>query len=614
MSKSTYIIGIDLGTTNCTLAYTLLEESVDAEGVDAIEQFAIPQLISAGTQGETLSLPSFIYFPLTEELKAKQAAISWDPSSSFGVGAFARDRGAELPSRLIASAKSWLCHGGIDRREALLPYASEDVEHKMSPLDVCSELLRHLREAWDTKMDDHFVDQQILITVPASFDPSARQLVQEAAAKAGYPEIILLEEPQAAFYAWLNAHKDDWRNLLKVDDCVLVIDIGGGTTDFSLIGVANENGDLTLQRMAVGSHLLLGGDNIDLSLAYQAKAKFEDQGHAIDDWQLQSLIHHCRRAKELLLGESPPKHVDITIMGRGTKLIGGSLKTKLTLAEVRANILDGFAPLISPQERSAVERRSGLQQIGLPYAQDARLTAQMAKFLSMTGEMDDQGMDKFIMPTAVLFNGGTTKALSLRERLVEQLNQWAKLLGKSPVKVLSDADYDFAVSRGAVNYGKARKGKAIRIKSGTSRSFYIGVEEARLAIPGMQPQLKAVCIAPFGLEEGSSMQLDNQEFALVVGELATFRFFSHATPKLSSGDVAEMGTIVKQWKQELTELHPIETRLESVEGDGKTIRVKIRSCITELGVLEVWCIANDGREWKLEFDIRKEGVATVGGD
>lgn len=602
MSQSKFIIGIDLGTTNCTMAFASLQEGSEIQ----IEQFAIPQLTAAGTQGESLALPSFMYFPLSEELQAQQAAISWNPTAGFSIGAFARDRGAELPSRLIASAKSWLCHGGIDRREAVLPFGSEDVPCKISPLDACSELLRHLREAWDNKMDDSFVEQQILITVPASFDPSARQLVQEAAVKAGYPDIILLEEPQAAFYAWLNVHANDWRNLLKVDDCVLVVDIGGGTTDFSLISVSDEGGDLALQRLAVGSHLLLGGDNIDLSLAYQAKNKFEEQGHSIDDWQMQSLIHSCRHAKEVLLGEIPPKHVDITVMGRGSRLIGGSLKTKLTLADVRTNIIDGFAPLVSPQERSTVEKRSGLQQIGLPYAQDARFTCQMAKFLSMTGENDSNGMENFVMPTAVLFNGGTTKAPALRERLVEQLNQWAKSLGKPAVTVLSDADYDFAVSRGAVNYGKARSGKAIRIKSGTSRSFFIGVEEAALAIPGLQPQLKAVCIAPFGLEEGSSLELDNQEFALVVGESATFRFFSHATPKLSSGITPEMGTVVKQWKQELTELHSIETLLDNAEGDGKTIRVKIRSGVTELGVLEVWCLANDGRQWKLEFDIRKE--------
>lgn len=608
MSSSKYIIGIDLGTTNCTMAFSSLTDEESS-----IEQFSIPQMTTSGTQGDALSLPSFLYFPLVEELKAQVAGISWDPNRHFCVGSFARDRGEELPSRLISSAKSWLCHSGIDRRQALLPVSAEDQAIKISALDACAELLHHLREAWDNKMPDPFIEQQILITVPASFDPSARQLVQEAAEKAGYPEVLLLEEPQAAFYAWLNIHADDWRKQLKVGDCVLVIDIGGGTTDFSLISVNDDGGNLVLQRLAVGDHLLLGGDNIDLSLAYQAKSKLEDQGHSIDDWQFQSLIHRCRRAKEVLLSESPPKNIDITVMGRGSRLMGGTIKTKLTLAEAQALILDGFAPIVSPQERSKGEKRSGFQQIGLPYAQDARFTCQLAKFLAMTGDSDNGSMDNFLMPTAVLFNGGTTKAAALRERLVDQLNQWAKSLGKPKVKVLADADYDFAVSRGAVNYGKARDGRAVRIKSGTSRSYYIGVEDAAPAVPGLQVPLKAVCVAPLGMEEGSELQLENQEFALVVGEPATFRFFSHNTPKLTDGTIPSMGTIVKHWKQELTELHPIETHLDSFESDGKTIRVNIHSRVTELGVLEVWCVSHDGRQWKLEFDIRKESLIKASG-
>lgn len=601
MLKAKYIIGIDLGTTNCTLASTLLHEDDSP-----IEQFLIPQMIAAGLQAEALSLPSFIYFPLGEELKAQTAGISWDQTSSFCVGTFARDRGSELPSRLIASAKSWLCHSGIDRRQFLLPLGAEENMDKMSPLEACAALLRHFREAWDSKIEDPFIEQQVLITVPASFDPSSRQLVQEAAEKAGYPDVLLLEEPQAAFYAWLHVHQNDWRNLLKVGDCVLVIDIGGGTTDFSLISVSDEGGTLSLQQLAVGAHLLLGGDNIDLSLAYLAKSKLEEHGHIIDDWQLQSLIHSSRRAKEMLLSGSPPKHVDITVMGRGSRLIGGTLKTRISLLEAKELILEGFAPLVSPQERSKVERRTGLQQVGLPFAQDARFSCQLAKFLSMTGEGDSSSMENFVMPTAVLFNGGTTKALALQERLIEQLNRWAKELDRPLVTVLPDADYDFAVSRGAVNYGKARNGKGIRIKSGTSRSFFIGVEDAIPAVPGVPVPLKAVCVAPYGLEEGTDLQLEQQEFALVIGEPATFRFFSHATPKLLDGTEPTIGTVVRQWKQELTELHPIESRLESSEGDGKTVRVKIRSCVTELGVLEVWCIATDGRKWKLEFDIRKE--------
>lgn len=600
-----YIIGIDLGTTNCTMAYTPADLDVDHL---AIEQFSIPQLTAAGVQSEDFSLPSFIYCPLQEELDAKQAGISWDPSRKYCVGIFARNRGAELPARMIASAKSWLCCSGIDRRSKILPtISSEEDLDKMSPLEACAALLRHLRESWEAKMPDvPWKEQQILITVPASFDPSARQLVQEAADRAGYPEILLLEEPQAAFYAWLYTHHDIWREQLSVGDSILVVDIGGGTTDFSLISVTDESGNLTLQRQAVGSHLLLGGDNIDLGLAYLVKNKLEEKGHSIDEWQLQALVHACRHAKEKIMAAEGPKSVDVTIMGRGSRLIGGALKATISREEALNLIVDGFVPLTGPQERSPVEQRTGIQQIGLPYAQDARISCQLAKFLSMTGEGNSDRMDAFVLPSAILFNGGTMKAVPLQERLMDLLNQWASQLQKSPLKLLPNPDLDFAVSRGAVYYGLARTGKAIRIKSGTSRSYFIGVEDAAPAVPGIAAPLKAVCVVPFGLEEGTELELDQQEFALVLGELATFRFFSHATKQLSDGSEPTIGTTVKNWKQELTELHPIETRLDKSEADGKTVRIKLKSHVTELGVLELWCVAADGRKWKLEFDIRQD--------
>lgn len=600
MKKAQYIIGIDLGTTNCTMAYQSI-----AEEESRIEQFEIPQIIAAGSQGEQPSLPSFLYFPMQEEQDAKTAGVDWAPERKHCVGVYARDRGAEVPSRVIASAKSWLCHAGIDRREKILPQGTEENIEKLSPLEACAELLRHLREAWDAKMTHApFKKQHLLITVPASFDPSARQLVQEAAALAEYPEVILLEEPQAAFYSWLYDHADSWRKTLKVDDCILVVDVGGGTTDFSLISGENDNGNLSLKRVAVGAHLLLGGDNIDLSLAYAARAKLEEQGHALDDWQFQSLIHACRQAKETLMGEKPPKSVDVTIMGRGSRLIGGTLSTAISQKEVQQLIVDGFMPVVKPEERSKTEQRSGIQQIGLPYAQDARITCQLAKFLSMTGEADSASMDQFMLPTAVLFNGGTMKATALRERLEEVLNLWAKQLGRDPVRVLTGFDYDFAVSRGAVHYGMARLGKAIRIRSGTSRSYYIGVEDAAPAVPGMATPIKAICVVPYGMEEGTERELENQEFALILGEQALFRFFSRATPQLSSGTDPAMGTSVKNWKVELTELHPVEANLDKGEEDGKTVKVKLKSRVTELGVLELWCAASDGRQWKLEFDIR----------
>lgn len=606
MSQASFIIGIDLGTTNSTVAYTSLhsEEAMQPQ----IQQASIAQVMEANTLESDYSLPSFIYFPLTEELSANAASLEWDAKRPFAVGTYARERGAELPARLIASAKSWLCHAGIDRREKLLPLEAEDLETKMSPLKACSEILRHLREAWDFAMPEApFVQQQILVTVPASFDPSARQLIQEAAENAGYPEIVLLEEPQAAFYAWLQTHADEWRTRLKVGDSVLVVDIGGGTTDFSLIVVDEEEGNLTLKRHAVGSHLLLGGDNIDLTLAYHAKQKLEEQGHAIDHWQLQALVHQCRNAKETLLSDDAPKSVEVTVLGRGSKLIGNTLTTQLTKDEIQKIVIDGFVPLVDPEERSPLEKLAGIQQVGLPFVKDPRISCQLAKFLSMTGESDAADMEKFVLPTAVLFNGGTLKATALRKQLLKLLNQWAKALNKPAIEELPGADYDFAVSRGAAYYGLARLGHAVRIRGGVGRSYFVGVEEAAPAVPGFSPPLRAICIVPYGMEEGEEKELHDQEFALILGEQATFRFFSHATPQLSDGTEPEMGTVERNWKRELTELHPIETMLDRSEADGKSVKVKLKSKVTELGVLELWCVAADGRKWKLEFDIRGHG-------
>lgn len=598
-----YMIGIDFGTTNCTLAYV----SKDQQHVD-IQQFNIPQLIGPGNQGAETVLPSFVYFPLAEELTQKVASLEWAPERLYALGRFAQERGAELPLQLITSPKSWLCHDGIDRRAPLLPLGSELDKHKVSPLQACKDILLHLRESWEYSISDApFQKQEIYITVPASFDPSARQLILEAAQLANYPEVILLEEPLAAFYAWLHLTAEDWRKGLTVGDHLLVIDIGGGTTDFSLISIDEENGNLQLNRTAVGAHLLLGGDNLDLSLAHYAKSKFEEQGHEIDEWQMQSIIHAARHAKEKLLGDKPLKSCDITIVGRGSRLIANTLKIELTREEVLSFILDGFFPIVDPSEQSKVEKHLGIKQIGLPYAQDPRVTCQLARFLSQMGEGTGGNTDRFIIPKAVLFNGGTTKAYAIRQRLLDQLNLWAKAFDQPEVKELLNADYDFGVSRGAVYYGMARAGKAIRIKSGISRSYFIGVEDAAPAVPGIETPMRAICVAPFGMEEGSEETLEGQQFALVLGEQASFRFFSHSTEKFEDGTQPIMGTVVKKWKQLLTELHSIDARLDKALEDSKTVQVKLKSKVTELGVLELWCVANDDRKWKLEYDIRKEG-------
>lgn len=581
----TYIIGIDLGTTNCTMAFAKIDEEI------CVEQFLIPQITAPSVVEECPQLPSFLYFPLDEELSLLKI------DTPYCVGAFAKKRGEEIPDRMISSSKSWLSQDSIDRRAPLLPLNAKEPLTKLSPLEATKSILKQLKEAWDQKMDAPFNEQKVLLTVPASFDPSARELVQEAARLSHYPDLTLLEEPQAAFYAWLGAMKDAWRDSLQLGDEILVIDIGGGTTDFSMIRVTEESGSLELSRSQVGPHLLLGGDNIDYAIAYLAKDKLEAMGHTIDSWQLSCLKHAARNAKEELLNEgAKKKSVDIAIMGRGSKLIGGSLNVKIDREEVLSLILDGFCPSIPSSEKAKQDRKTGFQEVGLPFVSDPRITAQLASFLSQ-GES---------FPTAILFNGGTMKALPLQERILDTLSKWAEEKGNKKPRMLPQHDLDFAVSLGAVYYGFASQGKGIRIKSGLSRNYFIGVEEAVPAVPGRNPPIRALCIAPHGMEEGTQSFIENEQFQLAIGETASFRFFSKESKALSDGSVPVSGTWVPRPLEELLELHPIETVLKRNDNEGPFVVVSLESAYTELGVLELYCVAQDGRKWKLEYDLRQE--------
>lgn len=568
VKSASYLIGIDLGTTHSSLSYCCLESPND------IQLLPVSQLSEDGSITESSILPSFLYFPTQEE-----------GFESPVIGSFAQKRAEEVPARVIPSSKSWLCHEGIDRRANLLPIG-EDIpqEHKISPQKALSLILRKLKTSWDeTFPKTPFSAQQVVITVPASFDPAAKQLVQEASVDAEFPEITLIEEPLAAFYAWLHQSKEGWRSHLSVGDSVLVVDIGGGTTDFTLIDVEDNEGNLELKRAAVGSHLLLGGDNIDHMLAHIAREQFAAKGTELTDWQYQSLVHASRKAKEQLFGENPPPSVDLTILGRGSKLIGGTLKTTLEFATAEASILDGFFPLIKSDQLALKEKRLGFSQIGLPYAQDARVSSQLATFLHERK-----------LPTKILFNGGTVKAQAFRRRIVELLNTWSS----HPVEELQGAEYDFGVCTGAVCYALSRIGKAIRIRSGAERSYYVGIEESAPAVPGFAPKIKKICVVPFGMEEGTESVLDNQEFSLWLGEHVTFRFFS------KNGEDQFGHYVQTSQESTLEELHPIETVLENNGAEGKSVRVKLKSKVTELGFLELWCETSDRQQWKLEFNLR----------
>jgi len=591
-----YIVGIDLGTTNSVVAF--LDAGVDE--TPPLQVLNIPQLTGPGSVEARPLLPSFLYLPAAQEFPEGALQLPWAGPAEV-VGAFARSRGSEVPARLVTSAKSWLSHSGVDRTAPVLPWGSPDEVRKMSPVEVSARYLDHIRGAWNAAFPHApLEDQDVLLTVPASFDAVARELTVRAARDAGLPRVTLLEEPQAAFYAWIDANGTAWREAVHVGDVVLVCDVGGGTTDFSLIAVREQDGSLGLERIAVGDHILLGGDNMDLALAYAAREKLAATGTALDAWQFRGLTLGCREAKERLLSDGARDSHPIAILGRGRKVIGGTLRTEVTRAEVEQTLVDGFFPRCGLGERPQSQRRTALQEIGLPYATDPAVTRHLSHFLDRQIRASAEGAaDSARQPTALLFNGGVMNAGRLRSRLVEVLMEWFGG-ADDPVRVLAGGNPDHAVARGAAYYGLARRGRGVRIRGGTARSYYVGIETAMPAVPGVRPPIKALCVVPQGLEEGSEVDLPAQEFGLIIGEPAEFRFLGSSTRRED-----EVGTLVETWEDDIEELAPLETHLEWEGQEGATIPVRLHARVNELGVLELWCVSRDTEHrWKLEFNVR----------
>jgi molecular chaperone DnaK (HSP70) len=581
-----HIIGIDLGTTNSALAFTPHTES-------SARLLPIPQLAGPGEVRDETLLPSFLYIPGANEFPEDSLALPWDGRPEYVVGRFAQRRGIENSGRLVSSAKSWLSNTGADRTAAMLPWQAPEGVRQISAIDASAAYLSHLRNAWNRAHPDApFEEQDVLVTVPASFDEFARELTLKAAKQAGYGEVTLLEEPQAAFYAWLDAHPN-WREAVTAGDLILVIDIGGGTTDFSLISVQNRAGDLELERIAVGEHILLGGDNIDLALAHLIAARLAEKGSRIDNFQLQALWSNCRAGKEKLLEPgSTTDSFPVTILGKGSKLIGGSIKAELRRADIE-QVLEGFFPEAAATDMPQ-RRRGGIVELGLPFAADAAVTRHLARFLSTATP------GEFAKPTHVLFNGGVLHAPFVRDRLLRVLSHW---LGAN-VTALSGEDLMHAVARGAAYYGTARQGKGVRIRGGVARSYYVGVESSMPAVPGIPAPLKAVTVAPFGMEEGTSSRIPGRPFGLVVGEPADFRFFSSATRKTDAP-----GDLIEDLAGDLDEMPSMQVNFE--DQVGGVVPVSFETTITELGQLQLWCVANDGRRWKLEFNVRERIPATA---
>ncbi len=606
-----FSLGIDLGTSNSAIAMA----DVDGGQEEIIE---VTQILGPNQIGEKPTLPSALYIPHPEEFPTDAFPLPWETADGDGViiGHFARDHGALVPDRLVTSAKSWLSNPHIDPRQRNLPWKSEIEEGKLSAFECSRRYLEHIRESFSYATQDRDVDLSdglVVLTVPASFDDVARNLTLEAAEAAGLGKPVLLEEPLAAFYAWAAQAGKTWRSQIRPGDIVLVCDVGGGTADFSLIAISDNAGHLNLDRISVGEHILLGGDNMDLALAYTLRAGLEADGKSMSDMQFLALVHAAGKAKAAMFEDESIAETPIAVPSRGSSL-RGTISTKLDRAALEAVILDGFFAKTEIGDLPQKTRRAGLQEFGLPYASDPVISKHLARFLTRSLEnvkssealsslVSDKARSKsFLAPTAVLFNGGVFKAAPIRQRVLDLLTDWNE--GK-PVRELAGYQPDLAVAKGAAFYGCNRiTGKGIRIKAGAARSYYIGLETSMPAVPGFRPPLKALCVVPQGMEEGTEVLIEGQTFALVTGQPAEFRFFSS---EVRSGD--EAGQILPDAERELLEISLLEVDLAVAEDipAGQAVPVQMNAVVTELGNLELWMKhTKSDRRWKVEFQVRTE--------
>ncbi|MBF0209558.1 MAG: Hsp70 family protein [Desulfamplus sp.] len=628
-----YIVGIDLGTTNSVVAYsdTRNGDSQDfGHGQSEIKIFQIPQLTDAGVIDKRDSLPSFLYVKDGHEMANESLKLPWANLSSDGsftdflaVGEFARERGAEVPQKLISSSKSWLCNQSVDREAQILPWdnVSNDIK-KVSPVEASCAILSHIKDAWNSEIaqsdpsSSQLQNQIIYLTVPASFDAVARELTVKAAKLAGFEDIVLIEEPQAALYSWIDKCSDKWRKNVKKGDIILVCDVGGGTSDFSLIQVKEgEKGTLELERVAVGDHLLVGGDNIDFALSYFMAAKLKESNKKLDAWQMRGLVRSCCKAKEALLKDNfedksedgEPKEYQITILGRGSGLIKGTIKQNISTLDVKRVVLDGFFPVCDLSDRPKSSNMSGIKEFGLSYEADPAITRHLAKFLSTHRDQDGNPM----LPTAVIFNGGVMKSPIVRGRVMQILHNWQNqyksqiphnpdlIQEDSQIREIEAIDFDLSVARGAAYYGYAARGDGIKIRGGLGKSYYMAIEASMPAVPGIPIPTRALCIAPFGMEEGSYAECKDRLFNLVVGENVKFDIMTSSTRRED-----KVGIVVDDWQDlDIVEMTSIETTLEG--SDESYIPVTFEVKVTEVGTLEFWaCSRDDDRKWRLELNVR----------
>lgn len=593
------IIGIDLGTTHCAVA------SIDpALGPSApIEDFPVPQLIRQGEVTPRPLLPSCIYVPAGHELAGESLKLPWGEAGPNVVGEFARWQGARVPGRLIASAKSWLCHPGVDRSAPILPWGAPADVAKLSPVDASALLLSHMARAWDfAHPDAPLAQQEVVITVPASFDEAARALTVSAARKAGLEKFTLVEEPQAAFYDYTARHRADLARVLAGVRLVLVVDVGGGTTDFTLVHAGVSPEGPMLRRLAVGEHLMLGGDNMDAALARRVEEKLFSDGRRLSATQWTQAIQAARTAKEALLGPHPPERYGVSLVAEGSRLLGGALSTELSREEVESLVLDGFFPTSGPGDRPRRAARMALQELGLPYAQDAAVTRHLAAFLGQHAAAGFAALGEAPLtegapprPDAILLNGGVFNSPRISERLVDALSAWWP--GAPRIPLLRHDSLEKAVARGAAYYGLVRRGHGLRIGGGAARAYYVGLE--RPADSGEQPVL---CLIPRGFEEGQAVDLGERPFTLTLGRPVQFTLYSTTSDRIDKpGDIIPLA-------EDLKPLPPIHTLLKGASGKTAEVPVHLRAALTEIGTLELFCVSNVADErWRLEFELRGAG-------
>jgi molecular chaperone DnaK (HSP70) len=572
-----FLIGIDLGTSNCAAAY--IDPARGSEA--AVLDFPIVQAIRPSDIRPSLLLPSAIYLPHADELPPEACGLPWDSTPSHIVGEFARWQGARVPSRLITSAKSWLSHSGVDRSAAILPWGAPSDVEKMSPVDASSRLLLHIRNAWNHAHAEAPLETlEVVITVPASFDEVARALTVTAARRAGFEKFTLVEEPQAAFYDFAARHRQDLSAALEGVTLVLVVDVGGGTSDFTLVEVGRSQ---SLRRIAVGDHLMLGGDNMDAAVAHKAEEQMTAGGRKLSATQWSELVQAARAAKESLLSANAPDRHHLSVAAEGGRLIGSSMSATLLRQDVELMVLDGFFSRCGPDDLPRRTTRVALQEFGLPYAQDPAITRQLAGFLNSHAAAG--------RPDAILLNGGVFNSPAIASRLVEVISSWWP--AAAAIRVLEHESLELAVAHGAAWYGLVRRGIGNRIGGGAAHSFYVGLEAKR------GEDAMALCLIPRGHEEGFPVELGSRTFNLTLGRPVQFPLFTSTSDRaVSSGEIVTVG-------EDLRPLPPIHSVLKSAEGKAGQVPVHLRAVLTEIGTLELSCVSDASREqWRLEFELR----------